>query len=646
MKPAFSGKQLFYFAFSCIVTLGIFAYLFSTVSIHEIFSLLGKISITWLVIFVLFSFAMSFFRTWRYMIVLQVTGYHPNKLALFLITLVRNFFSDLLPARLGTLIYIYLVQSRLGIPFGPAASSFSFAFIYDILALSVLVVLAVLLGVSANTSITIILGLAGLLALVGIIALFALPTLLHILCRILHSLPSRLEPTRLQQALMNMRQNIITAGKLSIQLKLLSLSLAVRCCKYLALYFLLLALVIPLGYDGHDFPLPTVFIGLCSAELAASLPISGIAGFGAYEGAWSLVFQLLGYPEHISVSTSIAHHLTTQIYGYLLGAVSLMILLLPFLKKSNKENLMTKNKKAYFWPKFGITALAVASLTFILLGRTAISKKQSDVISPQAKNFAFLPIETPAILRNLSAKIVYQRPDGLYVLQIGDSRPQRITDHGSHPRWSPDGKQITYVHDNTIMLISDAEQNPIRLATAERAKAVVFEPDGKSVIFTNGQKLQKVEITSGKVTTLLENKKIKEIDTSAAINRLAMTIRSGFGFSVMTLDTASNKLRKVAKGCSASLSPDGNVVTVNDRDHTRLHMYNWKTLQKVGHISSPPGLKFDNQFWSNHPQWLVSTSEGQTHDIFIHHLSSDSSFQLTSTGDSDRADLYVNSFVQ
>ncbi len=307
---------------------------------------------------------------------------------------------------------------------------------------------------------------------------------------------------------------------------------------------------------------------------------------------------------------------------------------------------MQKINKANIWPKFSITALAVASLTFILIGHTAISKKQSAVISPQVKNSEVLPTETTAILGKLSAKIVYQRPDGLYVMQIGDSRPQRITDHGSHPRWSPDGNQITYVHDNTIMLITDAEHHPIRLATVEKAKAVVFEPDGKSIIFTNAQKLQKVEISNGKVTTLLENKKIKEIDTSSAINRLAMTIRSGFGFSVMTLDTVSNKLRKVAKGCSASLSPDGNVVTVNNKDHTRLQMYNWKTLQKVGHISSPPGLKFDNQFWSNHPQWLVSTSEGQTNDIFIHHLTSDSSFQLTSTGDCDRADLYVNSFVQ
>ncbi len=331
LKPAYSGKQLLYFAFSCIVACGIFAYLFSTISINDIFSLFGKISITWLVIFVLFSFSKSFFSTWKYMIVLLVTGYQPNQLALFLITLIRNFFYDSLPARLGTLIYIYLVQSRLGIHFGPAASSFTSAFNYDIFALSVLVVLAALLGVSANTSIAIFLGLAGLLALVGIIALFALPILLHVLCRILHSSPSRLEPTQLQQVLMNMRQNIMTAGKLSIQLQLLSLSLAVRCCKYLALYFLLLALVILLSYSGHNFSLPNVFIGLCSAELSASSHISGIAGFDVYEGAWSFVFQLLGYPEHISVSTSIAHHLTTQIYGYLLGAISLMILLLQFL---------------------------------------------------------------------------------------------------------------------------------------------------------------------------------------------------------------------------------------------------------------------------------------------------------------------------
>ena len=125
---------------------------------------------------------------------------------------------------------------------------------------------------------------------------------------------------RLHDALVDTGRNMMLAREQGIYWRIFALSLGVRCCKYLSLYVLLLALVLPLGFTVQSFPLPKVFLGLCSAELAASLPISGIAGFGVYEGAWTLVFRLLGYSERIAVLTSISHHLLTQVYGYSLGA--------------------------------------------------------------------------------------------------------------------------------------------------------------------------------------------------------------------------------------------------------------------------------------------------------------------------------------
>ena len=61
--------------------------------------------------------------------------------------------------------------------------------------------------------------------------------------------------------------------------------------------------------------------------MAASLPISGIAGFGAYEGAWAGVFILLGFPAAMAKATSLSHHLVTQLYGYLIGIASILTLL-------------------------------------------------------------------------------------------------------------------------------------------------------------------------------------------------------------------------------------------------------------------------------------------------------------------------------
>jgi hypothetical protein len=63
--------------------------------------------------------------------------------------------------------------------------------------------------------------------------------------------------------------------------------------------------------------------------LAASLPVSGIGAFGAYEGAWAAAFELLGFPGHLAKLTAVSHHLFTQVYGYSLGALAFLLLLLP-----------------------------------------------------------------------------------------------------------------------------------------------------------------------------------------------------------------------------------------------------------------------------------------------------------------------------
>ena len=53
------------------------------------------------------------------------------------------------------------------------------------------------------------------------------------------------------------------------------------------------------------------------------------------------------------------------------------------------------------------------------------------------------------------------------------------------------------------------------------------------------------------------------------------------------------------------------------------------------------GKKFDNQFWSNHEDWLTSKSEGDEENIYIHHVPSGAAFQMTRSGGCDRANLFV-----
>ena len=638
-------RQTLFFLFSLIVSIGIFTYLFSVVSIQEVLTLLKNISAQWILLFLLMSFSMSLFRTWRYAVVLNASGYRPNKIALFLITLVRNFFSDLLPARLGTLIYIYLVQSRLGIPFGAAAASFALAFVFDILSLSLLIILATLAMTSEFMSPLLMAAGGCILALCSGGVLILLPGILNFLAKMSSSLPLITEKMRLKlhNALADTRKDINLAREQGIYWRILALSFGVRIFKYLSLYILLLALVIPLGFTVHSFPLAKVFLGLCSAELAASLPISGLAGFGVYEGTWALVFQLLGYSERIAALTSVSHHLLTQVYGYSLGAAALLVLLLPFFTVRQKEMIKAKGPLTgrYFWVKLAGTSLLLVSLCFLMLPDA--NSLQNNKNEGQGKTLtadSAVKGSAPKSLPN--GRIVFQRPDGIYTVGIEDRLPHRLAERGTYPRWSPDGKLIAFVDGNNIMLIPSGGGNPEIIAKASNARALCFDPSGKSVLFTDGDTLRRVDIKGKKVSTVLKGYAFREVDAAGDGSRLAATVKTPFGFKVLAFDLRTGQNRKVDSGCSASLSPVGNRITVNGPKHLILKLYKWDSLQQAGQITAPTGAKFDNQFWSNRRNWIVSISEGDRHDIYIHHVPSDTAYRITSTGDCNRGDLFIS----
>jgi len=337
-KPG-TARRLIYFVFSLGVTVGVFAFLFRNISLREVVDLILNSHRGALVLFVLLSLTMSVLRTWRYSMVLNVLGHVPSRVALYLVVLVRNFFSDLLPARLGTLIYVYIVTSRLGVPFGAAAASFALAFLFDIIALVPLLLVAALCSVAtAGVPGWLLVSGSLVVAVVSLSVLFAMEPVLRLGTSLFSRLP--MSPEGRCQKLFGhwqaAEQEIHRAKEAGIYWKLLLLSAGVRVFKYTSLYVLLVGLVMPLGYTLSQLSIPRVFVGLCASELAASLPISGIAGFGAYEGTWALVFDLLGF-KNIAQITSVSHHLVTQVYGYGLGVLALLVLLLPVFRVTGQD---------------------------------------------------------------------------------------------------------------------------------------------------------------------------------------------------------------------------------------------------------------------------------------------------------------------
>jgi uncharacterized membrane protein YbhN (UPF0104 family) len=240
------------------------------------------------------------------------------------ITLVRNLLVDLLPARLGELSYVYLVTTKGQRTLEDGVSSFAVAFLLDLVALSPLV-LAALLVVGGGSLVPAWLAWTTSLVLggVGVLAVFVAGPVSRTIGRWLAIRPS---PWRSAAAdrLRSLGGSFDQAKRNQVLVPALVLSMVVRLCKYGGAYCLVLSLLIPLGYSMSELGVFRIFLGSVAAEVAASLPIHGLAGFGTYETAWTLTLEELGYRRDHAVISGLLGHAITQGIEYVLGGGALI----------------------------------------------------------------------------------------------------------------------------------------------------------------------------------------------------------------------------------------------------------------------------------------------------------------------------------
>ena len=284
----------------------------------------------------------------------------PSFSRFFIITALRNVLVDLLPARLGDLSFVYFAH-RFHIPLVKAATAFGVCFALDIIVL--LVVISAFIASAPLLSstgvfgeqlklfeqenvyaVTILLGV-GVAALLGWFVM-RLPEFVELIARRVnlwnggqkyHPQLSGIARTfiKVEEVAVMVAAQIRALQSSRRFLRLLGLSLVLRLIKYSSLYLLLVAVVSQWGYGYRDInPLLSTF-AFVTAEGVASLPISGFLGFGAYEGAWGMIFSLSHVKIPSVTSVIFAVHLITQMVAYIYGLVGFLMFLLSNKSCSN-----------------------------------------------------------------------------------------------------------------------------------------------------------------------------------------------------------------------------------------------------------------------------------------------------------------------
>jgi uncharacterized membrane protein YbhN (UPF0104 family) len=316
---------------SLILSVFLLAVLLRQVRAEDILSTLRGIYLPALAAYIAVSLFAAVLRAWRFRLLLSPDppGWGP----MLLVTLARNAFDDLLPARIGSLSYIYFLDGRLGYPFERAAQSFLVAFIYDFLTLGPFVAVAVLAaGRGVDFPAGLLLGLAAAFFVIVVLAAWKLVALLKAALNLAGGIARRTGRADRKAWLVIESKGKATIAALEdpqngrTKMLVLGLSLLIRLGKYVAVLALLWALLAKQGYSLSDIGFGRLILVLTGAEMTSAFPIKGLADFGTWETAWALGFKWMGLGAGLAIVTGIGIHLITMVFETVLGLSALLVL--------------------------------------------------------------------------------------------------------------------------------------------------------------------------------------------------------------------------------------------------------------------------------------------------------------------------------
>ncbi len=331
VSPGQWGRLVWSIGLSALVTIGILAWLLH----HRPASLWALWQQAWawepLLAYAAISLAGAVGRTWRYRWLLAGTRVRYSDL--FLVTLVRNFTVDLLPARAGSLSYPALLYYRLRVPATATWASFIWAFVWDIAALAVVLWIAWwAVGPRIAHGVWLLILPAGLTMVTGTVILLParlwrrwLAALAYMRHRWLLRILRRRFPafSRWIRGL----ADIGTSGR-DRPLRMLGVSLLIRGCKYGSLYVLYAHFVRSLDAHAPALDILSFIWTITAAEATAFLPVQGLFNIGPWEAAWTLATQWVqAHTRDVLGVLSAFVHWTAQVWEYGLGGIALVWLL-------------------------------------------------------------------------------------------------------------------------------------------------------------------------------------------------------------------------------------------------------------------------------------------------------------------------------
>jgi len=594
------------------------------------------------------ALAQAFLRAIRYRILLKATEKKvPGIIPMMLVSQSRNMFVDMLPARLGELSYMAMLNRGYTVRAEACLSSLSLSFVFDLMALAMLIVCILVYQLLSGQP-------QAWLFVVLFVVLAVVATLLFFLYPFFARFSSWLEQVTASKhqwlaGLARFAQQTVIALRETAQAGILTpvllLSCGVRLIKYLGLAALFLGIGQTALQATTKVGLAGMLLSLISAEAASSLPLPTFMSFGVYEAGGSLIMTVLGVDGQSAALLMLAVHIWSQCVDYGLGILGLVLIFL-----SSGFLGTERGKKTAGSSSWGMIPVAVAiCIAGILFAGFEVRnlKKIGGFSAPQPG----VPLERgrgaekDKVLQSLYGFVVWSSNrfgnHDIVMLSLPEQKLTRLTTNPHteyYPRISPDGKRIVFSRSQASWV---SQRNPypwdvylLDLATgqerlvARNANVPTWSDDGRKVRFQrNGNQFVEYDLATQREHILFETGKnlalaktvlLETPVWSDARKALAVTLRGSMRATVII--DQQGKIRRVGNGCEINWAPAGSYLFHVDhggRMDNAFFKVNPDTLRRILWFDSPG--EYSHEYFpkvGNTGEFLVygASKGGHEHD--------------------------------
>ena len=540
----------------------------------------------WVAGYMLLTLVQTGFRAVRYrLLILAAEGNRgPDLFPTILVTLARNMFVDLLPARLGELSYVALMRLGCGVAGSHGMSSLLVSFVFDLVSLFAIVaglwIVQLATGAVAPWLTPVLVVLAVALPVILAVLFSGVGAAARIARRLAGPIAHRTWVRRVLDFSDDTARSIAAVRRAGITGRVLLLSLAVRAAKYASLYCLFRGIVAHGFALLADLPPAVVVTSLLSAEATASLPVPTFMGFGAYEAGGALALTIFGVSRDTSVLIMLALHIWSQLVDYTLGGLGLVLLL--WLHRGSGPRPVATGRTLR-WVLATVAAVVLACGIGLAAWQFRTVKKMGSLTPPDPGRTVLLAEKTriPGMDREKGFVVWSSNRSGnhdIYRMSLPDGRVSPVTRHPhteTFPRVSPDGRRLVFVRSrqpwvsqrdylqwDVMMVDMDTGEETL---LSEHGNAPSWSPDGKRVYFQqDGNRVVELDLATARrrvafqtgtddgppASVLLETPSV-----SPDGSRLAVTFRGGMRATALL--SPGGAWEVLGDGCQLTWGPDG-----------------------------------------------------------------------------------------